>query len=156
MPKIIECIPNFSEGRNPSVIQALIAAVESVPGVRLLDERREEFDRMLVNQIADRRMPVFGIGAGMQLLNVSQGGNLYLHLPEDLPQAAPHKDPQDPQHRHALEVVQGTLLERVYGEGEIRVNSMHHMAVDEVAPGFMVSARCPDGVIEGIGEQLPP
>jgi len=37
MPKIIECIPNFSEGRNPSIIQALIAAVESVPGVRLLD-----------------------------------------------------------------------------------------------------------------------
>lgn len=37
MPKIIECIPNFSEGRNPATIQALIAAVESVPGVRVLD-----------------------------------------------------------------------------------------------------------------------
>jgi len=118
--------------------------------VRALDPRRESYDRALMRIVGERRMPVFGIGVGMQLLNVSQGGNLYLHLPEDLPQAAPHKDPQDPQHRHALEVVQGTLLERVYGEGEIRVNSMHHMAVDEVAPGFMVSARCPDGVIEGI------
>ena len=37
MPKIIECIPNFSEGRNPVTVQALIAAVESVPGVWLLD-----------------------------------------------------------------------------------------------------------------------
>jgi glutamate formiminotransferase/glutamate formiminotransferase/formiminotetrahydrofolate cyclodeaminase len=37
MPKIVECIPNFSEGRNPATIQALIAAVESVTGVRLLD-----------------------------------------------------------------------------------------------------------------------
>ncbi len=37
MPKIVECIPNFSEGRNPATVQALIAAVESVPGVRLLD-----------------------------------------------------------------------------------------------------------------------
>ena len=37
MKKIVECIPNFSEGRNPATIQALIAAVESVPGVRLLD-----------------------------------------------------------------------------------------------------------------------
>ncbi len=37
MPKIIECIPNFSEGRNPAIIQALTAAVESVPGVRFLD-----------------------------------------------------------------------------------------------------------------------
>jgi glutamate formiminotransferase / formiminotetrahydrofolate cyclodeaminase len=37
MSKIIECIPNFSEGRNPATVQALTAAVESVPGVRLLD-----------------------------------------------------------------------------------------------------------------------
>lgn len=37
MSKIVECIPNFSEGRNPATVQALIAAIESVPGVRLLD-----------------------------------------------------------------------------------------------------------------------
>ena len=36
------------------------------------------------------------------------------------------------------------------GDGEVRVNSMHHMAVDEVAPGFAVTARAPDGVIEAI------
>src|SRR2546429_6648625 len=44
----------------------------------------------------------------------------------------------------------GTLIERVFGDGEIRVNSMHHQAIDDVAPGFQVSARCPDGVIEAI------
>ena len=43
-----------------------------------------------------------------------------------------------------------SLMGRVYGEGEIRVNSVHHMAVDEVAPGFAVTARCPDGVVEAI------
>jgi len=37
MPPIIECIPNFSEGRNPAVVQALITAVRSVPDVWLLD-----------------------------------------------------------------------------------------------------------------------
>jgi glutamate formiminotransferase / formiminotetrahydrofolate cyclodeaminase len=37
MGKLVECIPNFSEGRNPTTVQALIAAVESVPGIRLLD-----------------------------------------------------------------------------------------------------------------------
>lgn len=37
MPRIIECIPNFSEGRNPAIVQALIAAVKSVPHVWLLD-----------------------------------------------------------------------------------------------------------------------
>jgi putative glutamine amidotransferase len=118
--------------------------------VRLMDGRREEFDRLLMTEITERRMPVLGIGAGMQLLNVSQGGNLLLHLPEDMPEAIPHKDPQDPEHRHGLEIVFGTLMERVYGDGEIRVNSMHHQAVDEVASGFAVTARCPDGVVEAI------
>lgn len=120
------------------------------PAVRTLESRREDFDRRLISMLAARRMPVFGIGVGMQLLNVSQGGNLFLHVPEDLPRALPHKDPLDPAHRHALEVVPGSLMERVYGEGEIRVNSFHHMAIDEVAPGFQVTARCPDGVIEAI------
>jgi putative glutamine amidotransferase len=120
------------------------------PAVRLLDQRREQFDRSLVRLIAERRLPVFGIGCGMQLLNVAQGGNLFLHLPEDLPRALPHMDTTDPAHRHALLVEAGSLMERVYGEGEIRVNSMHHMAIDEVASGFAVTARCPDGVVEAI------
>ena len=120
------------------------------PSVRALEPRRETFDRTLMRMIAERRMPVFGIGVGMQLLNVSQGGNLYLHIPEDLPSSIPHKDPQDPAHRHGLEVMRGSIMERIYGDGEIRVNSMHHMAIDEVAAGFRVTARCPDGVIEAI------
>lgn len=120
------------------------------PSVRPQDRCREEFDRMLVRLVAERQMPVFGVGAGMQLINVASGGNLFLHIPEDLPRALPHSDPMDRGHRHALEVAPGSLMERVYGEGEIRVNSMHHMAVDEVAPGFVVTARCPDGVVEAI------
>ncbi len=120
------------------------------PAIRLLDPRREEFDRMLATNVARRRMPVFGIGVGMQLLNVTLGGNLFLHIPEDMPRALPHADSMDPAHRHALEVAEGSLMERIYGEGEIRVNSMHHMAIDEVADGFTVTARCPDRVIEAI------
>ncbi len=123
------------------------------PTVRPLDTRREKADRLLMELVADRRLPVFGIGVGMQLLNVQQGGNLFLHIPEDLPSALPHKDPQDPGHRHGLIVTPGSLMERVYGDGEIRVNSMHHMAVDELAPGFGVSARCPDGIIESMEYQ---
>jgi putative glutamine amidotransferase len=118
--------------------------------VRPMEARREDFDRMLVAAIARRRMPLFGIGAGMQLLNVSRGGNLFLHIPEDVPRAIPHYDAMDVAHRHALLVEPGSIMGRVYGEGEIRVNSMHHMAVDEVAPGFIVTARCPDGIVEAI------
>src|SRR5438046_6314082 len=34
---LIECVPNFSEGRNAATIEALRTALASVPGVRLLD-----------------------------------------------------------------------------------------------------------------------
>ncbi|NLE38199.1 MAG: gamma-glutamyl-gamma-aminobutyrate hydrolase family protein [Pirellulaceae bacterium] len=120
------------------------------PSVRLLDRRREDFDRSLMSMIVQRRLPVLGIGVGMQLLNVTLGGNLFLHLPEDMPRSLPHCDPSDPSHRHALEVEPDSLMGRVYGEGEIRVNSMHHMAVDEVGEGLVVTARCPDGVVEAV------
>lgn len=120
------------------------------PTVRPMEPRRETFDRKLMRLVAERRMPVFGIGAGLQLLNISQGGNIFLHLPEDMPQAIPHRDPQDSGHRHSLDITPGSIMERVYGEGEIRVCSRHHMAIDEVAPGFDITARCPDGVIEAI------
>ena len=120
------------------------------PSVRPLEPRRESFDRNLMRIAAEKRLPVFGIGAGMQLLNITQGGNLFLHIPEDQPEAIPHRDAQDAGHRHSLNVKADSIMSRVYGEGEIRVVSRHHMAIDEVAPGFDVTARCPDGIIEAI------
>ncbi len=125
------------------------------PSVRPMEERRETFDRFLIDKVGERRLPLFAIGAGMQLLNVSQGGTLFLHIPEDIPRALPHRDTMDANHRHAMVVEKGSLMERVYGENEIRVNSMHHMAVDDVAPGFIATGRCPDGVVEAI-ESLNP
>jgi putative glutamine amidotransferase len=125
------------------------------PAVKPMDERREIFDRMLCRLVCERRIPVFGIGVGMQLINVTLGGNLFLHIPEDVPDALPHKDPQDPNHRHGLIIAAGSIMERVYGDGEIRVSSRHHMAIDELAPNFRVTAKCADGVIEAIESTDP-
>jgi len=119
-----------------------------------METRRERFDRKLVREIVEKRVPVLAIGVGMQLLNCTCGGNLYLHIPEDRPDALPHRDPQDPQHRHSLIIESGSLIGRVYGEGEIRVTSRHHMAIDELAPGFRVTARCQDGIIEAIESEM--
>ena len=38
---LIECVPNFSEGRNADTLDALRAALTSVPGVRLLDAQAD-------------------------------------------------------------------------------------------------------------------
>ena len=125
------------------------------PSVKPMTTRREDFDRLLMQQLAESCTPTFGIGAGMQLMNLTMGGNLFLNIPEDLPNALPHRDPQDPAHRHGLQVQPNSLMGRIYGEGEIRVNSRHHMAIDELAQGFTVTARCPDGVVEAIESERP-
>ena len=125
------------------------------PSVRPMHTRRENFDRKLMRIIAENKVPVFGIGAGMQLMNVVLGGDLFFHIPIDLPKAIPHFDRTSTlMHRHSLDVMPGTLMEKVYADTEIRVNSRHHMAVSTVAPGFRVSACASDGVIEAIESEM--
>jgi len=132
------------------------------PSMKLLEPEREKFDRKLVKLISARHLPVLGIGTGMHLLNVAMGGTLYLHLPDDKPRAMPHADSTDPDHAHPLSVTEGSWLSSVYPtnrkqefEQVVRVNSMHHQSVDDVADGFTVSARCPDGIVEAIESTDP-
>jgi putative glutamine amidotransferase len=120
------------------------------PSVQPMSERRELSDQVLVRCILEARLPVLAIGLGMQQLNSACGGSLYLHIPSDLPRALPHRDCSGGPHRHAVLLEAETRLEQIYGVGEIRVNSDHHQAVHQIGAGLRVSARAPDGVIEGI------
>jgi putative glutamine amidotransferase len=117
--------------------------------------RREENDQILIKLLLQRRLPLLGIGLGMQQINVALGGNLFLHLPEDLPRAMPHLDPMGGAHRHIVNLEARTQLEEIYGEGELRVNSSHHQAIREVAAGLRIGAKAPDGVIEAVESEDP-
>jgi putative glutamine amidotransferase len=124
--------------------QPLTNAVTPMPA------RREESDRYLLSKVVERRMPVLGIGVGMQLLNVYFGGTLFTHLPIDYPKAMPHTDPTGGPHRHMVNVEPDSYLEEMYGAAELRVNSTHHQAVNQVGKRLRVGAKAPDGVIEAI------
>jgi putative glutamine amidotransferase len=117
--------------------------------------RREENDQILIKLLLQRRLPLLGIGLGMQQINLALGGSLFLHLPEDLPHSMPHLDPMGGAHRHIVNLEAGTQLEEIYGEGELRVNSSHHQAIREVAEGLRIGARAPDGVIEAVESEDP-
>jgi len=54
MNRIVECVPNFSEGRSQATVQALIDAVASVPGVRLLDHTADrDHHRSVLTVVGD-------------------------------------------------------------------------------------------------------
>src|SRR5262249_47187855 len=106
-----------------------------------------------------RRLPIFAICRGVQVLNVACGGTLVQDIPSEVSGALQHKVSSPPHQpfelAHEVWVDKATLLAPLPG-GRLNdartcdVNSRHHQAVKEVAPGFRVSANAPDGVIEAI------
>lgn len=118
------------------------------PATRPMPVRREDFDRRLCKMAVEMQIPILAIGSGMQLLNVICGGTLFQHIAEDCPRALHHFDPVENTLRHVIEIVPGSRVDAIYGPGEIRINSSHHQAVDQVAKVFRVTATGPDGVIE--------
>jgi len=117
-------------------------------------------DRMTASSLAaeeqlclwcrERELPLLAVDHGMHVLNTSFGGSVYLDLARELPEALQHRHPPEPGLRHTINVLAGTRLADLYGEGEFVVNSEHRRAVQRLARGFHVSAHALDGVIEAI------
>lgn len=112
--------------------------------------RQAMLEAKLCEWCRKHEMPFLGVDRGLHALNTTLGGTLFLDLSKEQPQALQHRHPPERGLRHAIMVEPGTRIERIYGEGEIVVNSEHRQAVSRVARGFRVSARALDGVIEAI------
>lgn len=117
----------------------------------MLKEGRTAAELALIRGALARDMPVLGICGGEQLLAVVLGGNLYQHLPDDIPGTLAHEQP-NPRHEpgHTVHIEPGTLLARIVRTQTMRVNSAHHQAVRDPGPRAVVNARADDGVVEGV------
>ncbi len=116
-----------------------------------LKETRTAAELALLRGALARDMPVLGICGGQQLLAVALGGSLHQHIPEAIPDALAHEQPNprdEPGHTVAIEP--GTLLARIVRTPIMQVNSAHHQAVRGLGPRTVVNARASDGVIEGV------
>jgi putative glutamine amidotransferase len=96
------------------------------------------------------RMPLLAVDEALHSLNSAFSGTLHFDLAKERPEALQHRHPPERGLRHAVEVVPGTHLAEIYGEGELVVNSEHRRGIARVARGFRVSAKALDGVIEAI------
>ena len=95
--------------------------------------------------------PVLGICGGQQLLAVILGATLIQHIPDALPSALAHEQPNPrTESGHAISVVPDSLLFNIVQKKTLHVNSAHHQAVRAVPDTLIVNAFAPDGIIEGI------
>jgi putative glutamine amidotransferase len=114
------------------------------------EEEADAFELRLCALARSHTIPVLGLCRGLQIINVCAGGSLHQHLPDAVGNMISHRHSKSDEGIHRVDVVAGTKLAAIMGEGVISVNSSHHQAVDTLAQGFVVSARAEDGVIEAI------
>jgi glutamate formiminotransferase len=77
VPGLIECVPNFSEGRRPEVVEAIVRAVGQIEGVTLLDHSRDETHNRSVVTFAGNAEPVVraataAVGRALELIDMAQ------------------------------------------------------------------------------------
>ncbi len=112
--------------------------------------RRDKCEIALTRKAHERRMPTLAICRGIQLVNVALGGTLVQDIPSESPSDINHDQSDQRETRlHDVTIERDSRLHAAIGATDIVVNSSHHQAVGRVAPGIRVTARAPDGIIEG-------
>lgn len=120
-----------------------------------VDAERDGFELDLVRSARARDLPLLGICRGIQALNVAFGGTLIQDITDQLGSALNHRQQQAGYTRddtsHDVQIEYGAHpLSDLIGNEPLAVNSFHHQAIRDVAPGLKVVARAPDELIEAV------
>ncbi len=112
---------------------------------------KDQTDLLAIAAAERRRIPIFAICFGMQVLNVARGGTLIQDIPAQKTDAIKHEQgtPRD-RPSHNIEILPGTLLDQLCEAPKIAVNSHHHQAVDLVGENLLATAWSADGLIEAL------
>jgi putative glutamine amidotransferase len=99
--------------------------------------------------------PLLGVCRGLHVLNVASGGTLFQDCADQIPGAIKHDYfPTEGWARdhlaHEVTLQPGSRLAEIFGDPAIRVNSMHHQAVQRLGAGLVSTAHASDGVVEAV------
>jgi putative glutamine amidotransferase len=112
---------------------------------------KDETDLLVLHEIERRRLPLFAICFGMQVLNVSRGGTLIQDIPSQWSKAIKHQQgvPRD-RPSHAIKLAKPGLLSSLASGERALVNSHHHQAIEKVGRNLIATAWATDGLIEAV------
>ena len=130
-------------------INPLYLGEEPLPQLSSINAVRDSQELLLARLAADRQLPILGICRGLQVMMAALGGKLYQDIYKEA--SASFKHSQEAERHvatHMVNISKGSKLLQIFKSDRLAVNSFHHQAVREVAPGFAVTALSPDGLIE--------
>ncbi|WP_010681256.1 gamma-glutamyl-gamma-aminobutyrate hydrolase family protein [Acetivibrio cellulolyticus] len=114
---------------------------------------RDEPELFIAREAIAADKPILGICRGCQVMNIAMGGTIYQDIYAQQVGKEIYKHSQNAPKwypTHDIFIEKDTKVFKAHQEEIIRVNSFHHQAVKDVAPGFIVSSRCGDGIVESI------
>jgi putative glutamine amidotransferase len=126
-----------------------------LPACGRLDPARDRVELQFARWAIAEGKPLFGLCRGLQIVNVVLGGTLYQDIAAQRSDAIKHdyftsagfsRDHL----AHRVTVASGSRLDALVGTASLEVNSMHHQAVKDLAPGLVPTAVAPDGLIEAL------
>lgn len=116
-----------------------------------VNEARDAFELAVIAAAHERGLPTLAICRGIQVLNVALGGTLVQDIPSQCPAALPHAPGEGRAARvHEIAIEPSTRLADALAAERLTVNSAHHQSIARVADGLRVTARAPDGIVEGV------
>lgn len=112
---------------------------------------RAAFELELVRRAEERRLPIFGVCGGFQVMNVVAGGTIIPALKETRAEWRAHREPGIyDQAAHEVVMTRDSRLRDIVGVDRMMVNSLHSQGVVQAGPAARPAAWSPDGVLEAI------
>ncbi|HKI53314.1 MAG TPA: gamma-glutamyl-gamma-aminobutyrate hydrolase family protein [Anaerolineales bacterium] len=128
---------------------------EAHPRVDDVDPERDSVEIKMLQSAVEDGKPFLGICRGCQVMNVALGGTLYTHIQDQLPNSLDHAYPGNRRTVlvHEVKLEEGTHIAEVMGEPILKVNSLHHQGLKDIAPSLKITGYAPDGLVEAV--ELP-